>query len=137
MGSQAVHPELYRMAQECAEGLMDEELMLVLCDFTVSFGDSLFSELFRRYRIRVTAWCFRLTRNRSSAPDLAREVFFKAYTRRYSFRGDSKFSTWLYAITRKHCLSSLKKIAVLEHRIAKHPGATIDININEVQANTR
>jgi DNA-directed RNA polymerase specialized sigma24 family protein len=110
MDPQAVHPELYRMAQECAEGLTDEELMLVLCDFTVTFGDNLFSELFRRYRIRVTSRCLRLTRNRGRAPDLAQEVFFKAYVRRYSFRGDSKFSTWLYAITRKHCLSSRRRL---------------------------
>jgi Sigma-70 region 2 len=108
MYSQTVHPELYRMAQECAEGLMDEELMLVLCDFTVTFRSNLFRELFRRYRIRVTSWCFRLTRNRGRARDLAQEVFSKAYRRRYSFRGDSKFSTWLYAITRSHCLSSLR-----------------------------
>ena len=28
----AVHPELYRMAQDCPESLTDEEVMLVLCD---------------------------------------------------------------------------------------------------------
>jgi hypothetical protein len=111
MYSQAVHPELYHMAQECAEGLTDEELTLVLCDFTVPLGDNLFTELFRRYRIRVPSSCFRLTRNRGRALDLAQEVFFKAYLHRNSFRGDPKFSTWLYAITRNHCLSSLKKIA--------------------------
>jgi hypothetical protein len=111
MYSQAVHPELYRMARECVEGLTDEELMLVICDLTDSFGDNLFSELFRRYRVRVTSWCFRLTRNHGRALDLAREVFLKAYLYRHSFRGDAKFSTWLYAIARNHCLNSPRKIA--------------------------
>ena len=82
--------------------------MLVLCDSpdaqSVS-GEELFSEIFRRYHTRVTAWCFRLTRNRARALDLAQEVFFKAYRHRHGFRGDSRFSTWLYAITRNHCLS--------------------------------
>ncbi len=99
------------MAQDCPEGLTDEEVMLVLCESTVGCDDRLFSELFRRYQGRVTSWCFRLTRNRSRALDLAQEVFFKAYRHRHAFRGESRFSTWLYAITRNHCLSSLKKIA--------------------------
>jgi hypothetical protein len=115
MYSQAVHPELYRMAQECAEGLTDEELMLVLRDFTVTFGGNLFSELLRRHRIRVTSWCFRPTGNRGRAFDLAQQVFFNAYLHRHSFRGDSKFSTWLYVITRNQCLRSLKKIASAPH----------------------
>jgi RNA polymerase sigma-70 factor, ECF subfamily len=103
------------MARDCPEALRDEEVMFVLCDSNVvqgdSLGDSLFRELFERYRVRVTSWCFRLTHNRGRALDLAQEVFFKAYRHRHSFRGDSRFSTWLYAIARNHCLSSLKKIA--------------------------
>jgi RNA polymerase sigma-70 factor (ECF subfamily) len=111
----AVHPELHRMALECPEGLTDEEVMLVLCGSGESgyagLADLLFGELFRRYQVRVTAWCFRLTRNRGRALDLAQEIFFKAYRHRHGFRGDSRFSTWLYVITRNHCLSSLKKLA--------------------------
>jgi RNA polymerase sigma factor (sigma-70 family) len=107
----AVHRELSRLAQECPESLTDEEVMLVLCDSATACGDSLFSEIFRRYHGRVTSWCFRLTRNRGRSLDLAQEVFLKAYRHRHGFRGDSRFSTWLYVITRNHCLSSLKKQA--------------------------
>jgi RNA polymerase sigma factor (sigma-70 family) len=103
-----IHPELRRMAGECPEALTDEEVMLVLCD---SPSEDLFSEIYRRYHTRVTSWCFRLTRNHGRALDLAQEVFFKAYRHRHGFRGDSRFSTWLYAITRNHCLSALKKLA--------------------------
>ena len=110
-----VRPELSGMAAACPEALTDEELMRVLClsDLSEATGarDDLFAELFRRYHPRVTAWCFRVTRNQSSANDLAQEVFLKAYRHIGSFRGDSRISTWLYAITRNHCLSSLKKRA--------------------------
>ena len=102
------------MAGACPEGLTDEEVMLVLCDSAgaeLASGEELFSEIYRRYQTRVTSWCFRLTRNRARAHDLAQEVFFKAYRHRHGFRGDSRFSTWLYAITRNHCLSALKKMA--------------------------
>ena len=102
------------MAQDCPESLTDEEVMLVLCGSNPAAGEHLcerlFSELFHRYHARVTAWCFRFTRNRSRALDLAQEVFFRAYRHRGGFRGDSRFSTWLYAIARNHCLSSIKKI---------------------------
>lgn len=71
--------------------------------------DDLFHELFRRYRSRVTAWCARMTRDPERAPDLTQEVFLQAFRRLDSFRGDSRFCTWLYAITRNHCLNVLKK----------------------------
>jgi RNA polymerase sigma factor (sigma-70 family) len=111
----AVSPQLYRLAQDCPESLRDEEVMLVLCGSDAAQDDSLremlFSELFHRYHMRVTSWCFRFTRNRGRALDLAQEVFFRAYRHRHGFRGDSRFSTWLYAIARNHCLSAIRKIA--------------------------
>jgi RNA polymerase sigma-70 factor, ECF subfamily len=112
----AVDPELYRLAQDCPESLTDEEVMLILCGSIVAGPDDdlsqrLFSQLFHRYHARVTSWCFRFTRNRGRALDLAQEVFFRAYRHRHGFRGDSRFSTWLYAIARNHCLSAIRKIA--------------------------
>jgi len=107
------NPALRDLAMACPEALSDAELMLLICHSTGSGQlESLFSEIFRRYHSKVNSWCFRLTRDRSSALDLTQEVFFKAYRHIGSFRGDSKLSTWLYAITRNHCLSYLKKNAV-------------------------
>ena len=100
------------MAQERPEALTDEEVMLILCEAaSTQESEHFFAEIFRRYQTRVTNWCFRLTRDRGRAHDLAQEIFFKAYRHRHGFRGESRFSTWLYVITRNHCLSSLKKIA--------------------------
>src|SRR5947209_3274235 len=96
----AVSTELRRMWRTCPEGLTDEEAMAILCSSNGSDGgecsEDIFSEIFRRYHSRVTSWCFRLTRNRTRALDLAQEVLFKAYRHRDSFRGDARFSTWLY-----------------------------------------
>jgi RNA polymerase sigma-70 factor (ECF subfamily) len=107
-----VSPELQRMAESCPEALNDEELMLVLRNLPQSVGrDRLFGELFRRYQPRVTSWCYRITRNQTSAVDLAQEIFFKAHRHLGAFRGDARLSTWLYAITRNHCLSSIRRMA--------------------------
>ncbi len=69
------------------------------------------NELFQRHHSRVALWCFRMTGDRESAADLAQEVFLKAFRYLDSYRGDSKFSTWLYAIARNHCFSAIRSRA--------------------------
>ena len=66
-------------------------------------------ELFRRHYPKVICWCLRFAGSRDDAYDLAQAVFAKAYRYLGSFRGSSKISTWLYAITRTECMSFLKK----------------------------
>jgi RNA polymerase sigma-70 factor (ECF subfamily) len=88
----------------------DEALVFLLLNAVdQTTVDDLFQELFRRYQSRVTTWCARVTHDPERALDLAQEVFLQAFRRLDSFRGDSRFSTWLYAITRNHCLNVLKK----------------------------
>ena len=67
----------------------------------------LLNELFSRYHTRVALWCFRVTGDRSSAADLAQDVLLKAHRNLDSWRAQSKFSTWLYSITRNHCINEL------------------------------
>ena len=73
--------------------------------------DGLFNELLARYHVRILRWCYRFTRDRESSADLAQEVLLRAYRSLGSFRGDSRFSTWIYVITRNHCMTALKKRA--------------------------
>ncbi len=40
---------------------------------------------------------------------MAQDVFVKSYRSLSDFRGESKFSTWLYTITRTTCISFLRK----------------------------
>jgi RNA polymerase sigma-70 factor, ECF subfamily len=54
------------------------------------------------------AWCLRIAGDRDDAHDLAQAVFAKAYRHLGSFRGDSRWSTWLYAITRSECMNFLE-----------------------------
>jgi RNA polymerase sigma-70 factor (ECF subfamily) len=71
-------------------------------------GDGLINQLFERHHSRVAAWCYRLTGDVETSADLAQEVFLKAFQRLDSFRGDSKFTTWLYTIARNHCMDQLR-----------------------------
>lgn len=73
-----------------------------------SRANAYLDQLFQRHHSRVAAWCFRMTGNVDSAADLAQEVFLKAFQRLDSFRGDSRFTTWLYSITRNRCMDELR-----------------------------
>ena len=58
-----------------------------------------FGELVRRHQSSVRGLLRQLTRNDfASADDLAQEAFVRAYKHIRSFRGEARFSTWLYRI---------------------------------------
>jgi len=70
---------------------------------------SAYAELVNRYQNYVFTLVLRFTENREDAEEIAQDVFVKAYRSLADFRGDSKFSTWLFTITRTTCLSFLRK----------------------------
>jgi RNA polymerase sigma-70 factor (ECF subfamily) len=58
-----------------------------------------FSELVRRHQSSVRGLLRQLTRtDLALADDLAQEAFLRAYKHIRSFRGEARFSTWLYRI---------------------------------------
>jgi RNA polymerase sigma-70 factor, ECF subfamily len=94
------------------EGLADEELIERYRRETGNLaGRAILNELFGRHHTQVAAWCFRMTGDTETAADLAQEVFLKAFQRLDSYRGTSKFTTWLYSIARNHCLDELRSRA--------------------------
>lgn len=80
--------------------LSDEELIERARREPGSAADAALSVLYRRYQPKVAAWCLRLASDRQEAADLAQEVFLRVHERLASFRGESRFSTWLYTVTR-------------------------------------
>ena len=69
--------------------------------------DELCAELFRRYSKKVYLWCFRYTHDVEEAIELSQEIFIKVFRNIGSFSGFSRFSTWVYQVTRNHCLGEL------------------------------
>jgi RNA polymerase sigma-70 factor (ECF subfamily) len=68
-----------------------------------------FSILVERYQNLVFTVAFRLVNNREDAEELAQSAFVKAYRSLADYRGDAKFSTWLYTIVSSLGLSFLRK----------------------------
>mgnify|MGYP003575092106 CR=1 FL=1 len=68
-----------------------------------------FATLVRRHQRYVFTLALRFTRNRENAEEIAQDVFVKAHRSLHSFRGTSRFSTWLYSITYTTAMTSLRK----------------------------
>ena len=51
----------------------------------------------------------RMLGNEEDAYDISQDAFLKAYTNLASFRGDCKFSSWLYKLTTNLCLDFIRK----------------------------
>lgn len=68
-----------------------------------------YAGLVNRYQNYVFTLTLRLVKNREEAEEVAQDVFIKAYKYLADFRGESKFSTWLYTIVNNTCLSFLRK----------------------------
>lgn len=101
----ASHPQL-----AVWKNLPDEELVAVYLENQGSPArEDAAAELFLRHQTRVTRWCFRFTHDRESASDLAQEILLRAFRHLDSYRGESRFSTWLYVITRNLCMSAVQK----------------------------
>jgi len=70
-----------------------------------------------RYRNFVFTIVLRYVKSREDAEELAQDIFIKAYRSLADFRGQSKFSTWLYTVTTTTCISFLRKKKVEIHSL--------------------
>lgn len=70
-----------------------------------------FREIVETYGDRVYNLTYRMLGNREEAEDVSQEVFITIFKSIDSFRGDSKFSTWLYRIAVNHCKNRIKYLA--------------------------
>jgi len=52
---------------------------------------------------------FKIVRNREDAEEIAQDAFVKAYQSLRSFKGESKFSTWLYRIVYNAAISHTRR----------------------------
>jgi len=68
-----------------------------------------YGQLVDRYKDLVFTLALRMLKHREEAEEVAQDAFIKAFRSLDKFKGDSKFSTWIYKITYNTCLDRLKK----------------------------
>ncbi len=67
-----------------------------------------YSELFESNHRRVLNLGLRMLRNEESALDVAQEVFMRAYEELPNWRGEARFSTWLYRTALNVCYERIR-----------------------------
>ena len=73
-------------------------------------GDSdAFRDLVEKYKKIVYYFAYDLTSHHEDAEDLSQEVFCRTYQYLESFRGECKFTSWLYKITANTFISQTRK----------------------------
>jgi RNA polymerase sigma-70 factor (ECF subfamily) len=93
----------------------DEELVrLAQAGRETPAGRAAATELLGRYRRAVYVWCYRYAGEHEQALDLSQDVLVRAWESLESFRGRSKFSSWLFAIARNRCLNSMRGVELFE-----------------------
>ena len=88
--------------------------------------ESAYEPLVTENQTKVYRLALRILKNEADAEDAAQEAFLKAYTSLADFRGDSRFSVWLYRLTNNICIDMLRKnkravIVSLQTTTAKRP----------------
>lgn len=77
----------------------------------------LYAGLISRYQNLVFSIILKYTESREDAEELSQDVFVKAYRSLADFRGDAKFSTWLYTIANTTCITFVRKKKLEVHSL--------------------
>lgn len=81
-----------------------------------------FAELVRRYQRPLFNFSLRYVGKADLAADITQETFLRVVKRSADFKHESRFSTWLFAITRNLCIDELRRFKHGAHS----PVETID-----------
>src|SRR3989440_1289593 len=98
-----------------AEPDPDAALML-----RVKQGDATaFAQLVDKYKQPVMNVVYRMLRDAAEAEDISQNVFVQVHKSAHRYHVSSKFSTWLFTITRNLCLNEIR-------RRSRHPADSMD-----------
>lgn len=78
-------------------------------DKVINGDASAFAYLVDNYKNMVFSLAYKMTKNKEEAEEVSQDTFIKAFKNLSNFKGDSKFSTWLYRICYHTTLDAIKK----------------------------
>lgn len=98
-----------------------------------------FAFLVDNYKDLVFTLALRLTKNREEAEEVAQDTFIKVYKNLSKFKGDSKFSTWIYRVAYNTSLDYVKKQKRTQNTVAideftEHQVKTLDNALSLMEA---
>ncbi|WP_304141426.1 RNA polymerase sigma factor [Mesoflavibacter zeaxanthinifaciens] len=123
------------MTEDAIHSLTDEALVEAI----IKTNDTmLFEVLYDRYATMVYNKCYGFANGVDEAKDLTQDVFLRVFIKLASFKGKSKFSTWLYAFTYNHCVNYVTRSTAKKIEKQSVNPESVDIqNIGEEIDSTR
>ncbi|WP_411895429.1 RNA polymerase sigma factor [Winogradskyella sp. A2] len=85
----------------------NDEIILIEA---INNGDTrAYALLVDRYKDLVYTLALRMLKHKEEAEEVAQDTFVKVFKSLDKFKGDSKFSTWIYRVAYNTCLDNIKK----------------------------
>jgi RNA polymerase sigma-70 factor (ECF subfamily) len=78
-------------------------------ELTLKGDTNAFAFLVEKYKSMVFTLAVKMVKSREEAEEVSQDAFIKAYKYLPKFKGDAKFSTWLYKIAYNTSLDRIKK----------------------------
>ncbi len=113
-----------------------------LIDAVLAGDTQSFRVLVDRYKDLVFTLALRMVKHREEAEEVSQDTFIKVFRSLNRFKGDSKFSTWIYRVAYNTCLDRLKKHK-REHQVVaideytEHQVKTIDNALDTMEEEER
>ncbi|AQS94918.1 RNA polymerase subunit sigma-70 [Polaribacter sp. BM10] len=86
--------------------ITDEELVF---EIVRTNNTELFATLYDRFSSVVYNKCYGFSKSKEEAEDLMHDVFVRLFVKLKTFKGNSKFSTWLYSFTYNFCVNYVQR----------------------------
>ena len=88
-----------------------------------------FAYLVDSYKDMVYSLAYKMTKNKEESEEVSQDTFIKAYKNLNKFKGESKFSTWLYRIAYHTSLDQIKKNKINNATFEIH-----EVTLNQIQS---
>ena len=88
---------------------MDNNSDQIYIDKVLQGDTNAFAYLINRYKDMVYTIAIKIVKSHEDAEEVAQDSFLKAYEKLDSFKGNSKFSTWLYTIVYRNSITKIRK----------------------------
>ncbi|AUC86731.1 RNA polymerase subunit sigma-70 [Polaribacter sp. ALD11] len=88
------------------EKITDEDLVF---EIVRTNNTELFATLYDRFSTVVYNKCYSFSKSKEEAEDLVHDVFVRLFVKLKTFKGTSKFSTWLYSFTYNFCVNYVQR----------------------------
>lgn len=88
---------------------MDKTTDQIYIDKVIQGETNAFAYLVNKYKNMVYTLAKNIVKNNEDAEEVAQDSFLKAFQKLDTFKGESKFSTWLYTIVYRNSISMIRK----------------------------